>query len=187
MKGVSLIATTLLSWLRLLALDGDLAKAEPKTLRPGPARRREADPRRPPPAAENPGALALGKGHSHRLGPDYRPATRTLTSEKPPLRYRREQPGGLWNPRPPARRPGRRHTPIVKSRTVQQFSRGPGPALRPHESSGLARALRDLGWSAPKLRPTASFSSWRASGPAGAPDVSGATRLVGSFPTARGW
>jgi hypothetical protein len=43
---VSLIAAALLSWLRLIALDGDLAKAEPKTLRlPGPARRREAGPR----------------------------------------------------------------------------------------------------------------------------------------------
>ena len=30
---VSLIAAVLLSWLRLIALDGDLAKAEPKTLR----------------------------------------------------------------------------------------------------------------------------------------------------------
>jgi hypothetical protein len=30
---VSLIAAALLSWLRLIALDGDLAKAEPKTLR----------------------------------------------------------------------------------------------------------------------------------------------------------
>jgi len=29
----SLIAATLLAWLRLLALDGDLARAEPKTLR----------------------------------------------------------------------------------------------------------------------------------------------------------
>ena len=29
----SLAAATLLAWLRLLALDGDLAKAEPKTLR----------------------------------------------------------------------------------------------------------------------------------------------------------
>jgi len=29
----SLIAATLLAWLKLLALDGDLAKAEPKTLR----------------------------------------------------------------------------------------------------------------------------------------------------------
>ena len=30
---VALIAAALLSWLRLIALDGDLAKAEPKTLR----------------------------------------------------------------------------------------------------------------------------------------------------------
>ncbi len=30
---VSLIAAALLSWLRLIALDGDLARAEPKTLR----------------------------------------------------------------------------------------------------------------------------------------------------------
>jgi len=29
----SMIACTLLAWLRLLALDGDLAKAEPKALR----------------------------------------------------------------------------------------------------------------------------------------------------------
>jgi Transposase DDE domain group 1 len=29
----ALIAATLLAWLRLLALDGDLARAEPKTLR----------------------------------------------------------------------------------------------------------------------------------------------------------
>jgi hypothetical protein len=31
--GVCLIAVALLSWLRLIALDGDLARAEPKTLR----------------------------------------------------------------------------------------------------------------------------------------------------------
>ena len=30
----STIACTLLAWLRLLALDGDLARAEPKALRP---------------------------------------------------------------------------------------------------------------------------------------------------------
>ncbi len=30
---VALIAAALLSWLRLIALDGDLARAEPKTLR----------------------------------------------------------------------------------------------------------------------------------------------------------
>jgi hypothetical protein len=50
---VALIAATLLSWLRLLALKRDLARAEPKTL-PGPACRREAGPRRPPQAAEIP-------------------------------------------------------------------------------------------------------------------------------------
>ena len=31
--GVASIAAALLSWLRLIALDGDLARAEPKTLR----------------------------------------------------------------------------------------------------------------------------------------------------------
>ncbi len=31
----SMIASILLAWLKLVALDGDLAKAEPKTLRPG--------------------------------------------------------------------------------------------------------------------------------------------------------
>ena len=96
----ALIAAALLSWLRLIALNGDLAKAEPKTLRP--ACRRETGPRRPPAAAENPRHLALGRCHRHRLGPDHRPATRTLTSGKPPLRHRTEYPRGLWNPRPPA-------------------------------------------------------------------------------------
>jgi hypothetical protein len=46
--------------LRLLALDGTLAKAEPKTLRPHPARRRPADPQRPAPAPEDFRYLALG-------------------------------------------------------------------------------------------------------------------------------
>jgi len=32
-QAAALTAATLLAWLRLLALDGDLAKAEPKTLR----------------------------------------------------------------------------------------------------------------------------------------------------------
>ena len=57
----ALIAAALLSWLRLIALDGDLAKAEPKTLRyPDPARGRQA---RVPVAAAGgwkPGYLHLG-------------------------------------------------------------------------------------------------------------------------------
>jgi hypothetical protein len=39
-QAAALTAATLLAWLRLLALDGRLARAEPKTLRPHPARRR---------------------------------------------------------------------------------------------------------------------------------------------------
>ena len=47
-QAVALTAATLLAWLRLIALDGRLASAEPKTLRYRPARRRPADPQRPP-------------------------------------------------------------------------------------------------------------------------------------------
>jgi Transposase DDE domain group 1 len=51
----SLIAATLLAWLALLALDGDLAprRAEDHP-QPGTARRGPADPRRTPTPAENP-------------------------------------------------------------------------------------------------------------------------------------
>jgi hypothetical protein len=40
--GISLIAAALLSWLRLMALDGELTKAEPKLCVTGPACRRQA-------------------------------------------------------------------------------------------------------------------------------------------------
>jgi hypothetical protein len=46
----------LLAWLKLIALDGDLARAEPNTALPHPARRRPAGPRRPPHAREIPAA-----------------------------------------------------------------------------------------------------------------------------------
>ena len=59
--------------------------------------------------------------HTH---PDQRKATPAI---------RKEYPRGPWNPRPPARQPGHRHTPTVKSRTVQRLRRRPGPALRPRE------------------------------------------------------
>jgi len=49
----ALIAAALLAWLRPLALDGHLAKAEPKTLRyQHPARRRPPGTRRTPAAPE---------------------------------------------------------------------------------------------------------------------------------------
>jgi hypothetical protein len=50
----------LLAWLKLLALDGDLAKAEPRTLRYRVLHGRPAGPRRPETAPENPGDLAMG-------------------------------------------------------------------------------------------------------------------------------
>jgi hypothetical protein len=94
----SLTAAALLSWLRLIALDGDLARAEPKTLRPAPARRRKAGPRRPPAAAENLPDLAQGRRDRHRLGPDHRPAASALTCSKPSLRTRKEPPGARGTP-----------------------------------------------------------------------------------------
>jgi Transposase DDE domain group 1 len=56
----AMIAAILLAWLKLLALDGDLAKAEPKTLRP--ARRGPAGARRAPQALEDRRELAVGPG-----------------------------------------------------------------------------------------------------------------------------
>ena len=44
-QAAALTAATLLAWLRLLALDGHLARAEPKTLRPASC---TPPPRRPP-------------------------------------------------------------------------------------------------------------------------------------------
>jgi hypothetical protein len=98
----ALIAATLLAWLRLLALDGHLAKAEPKTLRPHPARRRPADPRRPPAPPQHPGHLALGGRHPDRLGSHQRPAACPLTSTKPvPAIKEGATPPGPAEPRPP--------------------------------------------------------------------------------------
>jgi hypothetical protein len=128
---VSLIAATLLSWLRLIALDGDLARAEDFAL-PGPACGREAGPRRPPPAAENPRHLALGTGHRHRLGPDHRPATGPLTSEKPPQRHGRRNLGARGTPAagPPAGPPSYPDRKITNSSAAQPPSRA---AIRPRE------------------------------------------------------
>ena len=95
------IAATLLAWLRHLALDGELAKAEPKTLAlPHPARRRPARPKRPPPTAAHRRDLALGKHHHDRLDTDHHDAAGPLTSTKPSLRSQKGT-RGLWNPRPP--------------------------------------------------------------------------------------
>lgn len=76
-------AMTWLAWLRLLALDGPLAKAEPRTLRyrtcmlpPGWCTAGGGGASRSLP-------LALGSSDRGRLGPDHRPTARPLISSKP--------------------------------------------------------------------------------------------------------
>jgi hypothetical protein len=123
-QAAALTAATLLAWLRLLALDGHLARAEPKTVRyhilHAAAR---ADPRRPPASPEDPGQLALGRRHRDRLGPDHRPSARPLTSTTPSLRSRKEH-LGPWTP---ATRPASR----VRSSVDAPEPRGMRPELRP--------------------------------------------------------
>ena len=97
----SMIACILLAWLRLLALDGDLAKAEPKTLRPDPARRRPPRARRTATIPENRRDLAVGRGDHHRLAADPGHPASPLTTANPSQRARKETPGL----EPPATRP----------------------------------------------------------------------------------
>jgi hypothetical protein len=74
----SLTAATLLAWLKLLALDGDLApRGTQDPPLPGPAHRRPADPQQPTLSAENPRDLALGRCPRHRLDQDRCPAAET--------------------------------------------------------------------------------------------------------------
>ena len=134
----ALIAATLLSWLRLLALDGDLARAEPKTLRyqilhaagkltRGARRRRLKIP------ATWPWAHAIATAWNRITALPKHPDQHTTH----PCDTEGATPGPV---EPPATRPASRATVIpatLKSRTVQRLSRHPGPAIRPHESSGL--------------------------------------------------
>jgi DDE family transposase len=79
---LALLAGDLLAWLRLLALDGELALAKPKRL-PGPAppRRRSHHPLRPPPNTAPPARVAVGERTARRV----RASTRTLTCSPPVL------------------------------------------------------------------------------------------------------
>src|SRR3974377_2081424 len=96
----AMIASILLAWFKLLALDGDLAKAEPKTLR---YRVLHTAPRlvrggaAPPP--KNPGDLAVVRCDHRRVAAYRRAAATPLTSAKPSLRARK-QTRDPWNPRP---------------------------------------------------------------------------------------
>ena len=143
----AMIAAILLAWLKLLALDGDLAKAEPKTLRvPRTARRRPPGTRRAAPPPENPGDLAVGRGDHGRVAA-YRCAPASpLTSTDHPCDPGRDSPRGLWNPRPPGAPAGPPSYPGAKTLAANGASRPSAPAINPDERSGLVFA-----WTAEKV------------------------------------
>src|SRR6266571_4762145 len=91
----------LLAWLKLLALDGDLARAEPKTLRyrvlHAAARLVRGGRRR---CLKIAATWPLGGGARNRLAPRPGHPAPHLTSANPSRRARKE-PTGPWNPRPP--------------------------------------------------------------------------------------
>ena len=111
-----MMAQILLAWLKLLALDGDLARAEPKTLRyrvlnaaarlvRGGRRRRWKIPRE----------LALDRGDHPGLAAHLRTAGHRLTSTNPSLRPVQEPLGPVETPgtRPASRATS--HTQTLKS------------------------------------------------------------------------
>jgi hypothetical protein len=137
----AMIACILLAWLKLLALDDDLAKAEPKTMRSRPARRGPAGTRRPAAAPENPGNLALGRGN-HRGLAAHRRAPRKHTDQHEPVpATRKGQPGARGTPGHPARQPGHRNTPALKSGSRTRSRDHPAPAINPDERSGLVTTM----------------------------------------------
>jgi hypothetical protein len=105
----------LLAWLKLLALDGDLARAEPRTLRyrvlhaaarlVRGGRKRRLKIQAAWPWAE---AITIAWQRVNALSqaPDQRQTVPAIQERQTP---------GPWNPGHPARQPGRRHTPTLKS------------------------------------------------------------------------
>ena len=129
----ALTAATLLAWLRLLALDGHLARAEPKTLRyrilHAAARlARSGRRRRLKIAATWPWAR-----------PSPPPGTGSAPCRRPPDQHQNHpcdqgrNTRGPWNPRPPGPPAGPRHTPTLKSRSTTRPGGRPRPATGQRE------------------------------------------------------
>jgi hypothetical protein len=97
------VAADLIAWLQMLALDGDLAKAETAAL-PDAAHARAAHPRQPATPPPHPLRLAVGRRHPRRVPPDHdHPGAH--------LSRRADHPTDPRNPRRPApeRHPDREH------------------------------------------------------------------------------
>ena len=101
----------LLAWLKLLALDGDLAKAEPKTLRYRVLHAAARLVRGGRQRRQNPGHLAMGRGDHRRVAAHRRAPASPLTSTNHPCDPGRTTPGPV---EPPATRPASRATVIPR-------------------------------------------------------------------------
>jgi hypothetical protein len=129
----ALSAATLLAWLRLLALDGSLARAERKTLRYGILHAsgrlaRSGRRRRLKIAATWPWAPAITAAWDQVAGPAPSPMTSNQTV--PAIK---EGTVGPVEPSHPARQPGHRHTRTLKSRSTTRADGSPKPATDQHE------------------------------------------------------
>jgi hypothetical protein len=112
----AMTACTLLAWLKLTALDGDLAKAEPKTLR---YRLLHAAPAWSAAGAEEPSRsprTGPGPPRSSPPGSASRPSSTQPDQREPAPASRKGPPQGPWNPGHPARQPGHRHTQALNPR-----------------------------------------------------------------------
>jgi hypothetical protein len=145
-QAAALTAAALLAWLKLLALDPSFARAEPKTLRyrilHAAARlTRGGRQRRLKIQATWPWAAGIITAWDRISALPQAP----LTSSRPSLRSRKEPPGARGTPGHPARQPGHRHTPALKSRSTTRRGSHPRAATGHPESSGLAAITRSLG------------------------------------------
>jgi len=113
----SMTGQILLAWLKLLALDGELARAEPKTLRyrvlHAAARLVRGGRRR---RLKIQASWPWARRDHHGLAAHRRAPASPLTSPQPSLRPRKDNPGARGTPGHPACQPGHRHTPTLKSR-----------------------------------------------------------------------
>ena len=127
-------ATTLLAWPRLLALDGDLARAEPKGLRyrvlHTAGKLVHGDRRRP---LKIPATWPWTERHRCRLDPDHHPAAGPPDQHAPSSNHGKSATRDPWNPGHPARQPGQRHARTIKSRSTKWLSHHPKPTIRPRE------------------------------------------------------
>ncbi len=130
-------ARILLSWLRHLALDGKLAKAEPKTLRYMLFRT----------AAR---LVRGGRRKSLKIAAAWPWAAAIITAwnriqalphptcpAKPVPATKEGAHRGSWNPRPPARQPGHQRAPAAKNRPRRRSSRRSGRRLSSVKDRGL--------------------------------------------------